>query len=47
MEVKMHELQYMLDFVAAHLALFEPIAGGQWRLRSPGVADADAGAPAL
>ena len=27
MEVQMHELQHMLDFVASDLALFEPIAG--------------------
>jgi hypothetical protein len=32
MEVKMDELQNMLDFVAAHFALFEPIAGGQGAL---------------
>src|SRR5450631_84370 len=35
MEVKMDELQYVLDFVAAHFALFEPIAGGQGAVARP------------
>jgi len=43
----MHELQHVLDFLATHLALFEPIAGGHGALGSPGVADADAAARAF
>src|ERR1700722_9422764 len=35
MEVKMHELKNMLDFVAADLALFESITGGQGALAHP------------
>ena len=35
MEVKMHELQHVLDFVAAHFALLEPITGGQGAFARP------------
>jgi len=40
MEVKMHQLQYVLDFVAANFALFESITSGK-APRSPGVAGAE------
>jgi hypothetical protein len=40
-EVQMHELQHVLDLIAAHLALLEPVAGVKCCL---GVAPRDASA---
>ena len=47
MEVEVQELQDVFDFVAAHLALLESIAGGDGAVGARASADAAAAAPGL